>query len=130
MLSEVPFIASKIAKAEKRWGLTSKKKRRESDCLCCCVCIHTLRFLAFFFLCFLSMFYVCTQQSIRSVSSHIQGCQSFLGKNIPNRKKTQNYYKIYQIATKYTNLLQNIPNGHKIYQHRPLQDSQKLTQSG
>jgi hypothetical protein len=27
-------------------------------------------------------------------------------------------------------LLQNIPNGHKIYQHRPLQDSQKLTQSG
>jgi hypothetical protein len=54
-----------------------------------------------------------------------QVCQIFMvqhtktGKNIPSDNK------ISQIATKWT---ENLPNGHKIYQHLPLQDTPKFTQ--
>jgi hypothetical protein len=34
--------------------------------------------------------------------------------------------KIYQMTTKYTKWPENIPNGHKIYQHFPLQDPPNL----
>jgi hypothetical protein len=44
------------------------------------------------------------------------------GKNVPNNKK------IYQIATNYTSLPYNRPNGHIKYQIRPLQDPLKCTQ--
>jgi hypothetical protein len=50
-----------------------------------------------------------------------------LGKNVPND------HKVYQIATKYTKLPQNRPNGRKISQidqHLPLQDRPKSTQVG
>jgi hypothetical protein len=38
--------------------------------------------------------------------------------------------KIYQVTIKYTEWTQNIPNGHKIYQHLPFQDPPKFTQFG
>jgi hypothetical protein len=45
-----------------------------------------------------------------------QGCQIFLGPNIPKWKKyqmTTSGHKLYPMAV-------NIPNGHKIYKHFPL----------
>jgi hypothetical protein len=37
--------------------------------------------------------------------------------------------KLYQMTTKYTKRLKNVPNGrHKIYQHLPLQDPAKFIQ--
>jgi hypothetical protein len=38
--------------------------------------------------------------------------------------------KYTKMAGKYTKWLENIPNGHKIYQHFPLQDTPKYTQIG
>jgi hypothetical protein len=35
---------------------------------------------------------------------------------------------LYQMAIKYTKLPQNIPNGHKMYRHLPLQDPPKCVQ--
>jgi hypothetical protein len=46
-----------------------------------------------------------------------QGCQIFLGPNIPNWEK-------------YNKRPQTIPNGHKIYQHLPLKGPPKFTQIG
>jgi hypothetical protein len=45
-------------------------------------------------------------------------------KNIPNERK------LHQRAIKYTKWSQNIPNGHKIYQHSPFQDPPIYTESG
>jgi hypothetical protein len=44
------------------------------------------------------------------------------GKNIPRRGK------IYKMTIKYTKRPDNRTNGHKIYQHLPLQDPPKFTQ--
>jgi general stress protein 26 len=38
--------------------------------------------------------------------------------------------KIYHITIKHTEWTQNLPNGHKIYQHLSLQDPTKFTQIG
>jgi hypothetical protein len=38
--------------------------------------------------------------------------------------------KIYQTTVKFATLLQNMPNGHKICRHLPLQDPPKFTQFG
>jgi hypothetical protein len=46
------------------------------------------------------------------------------GKNIPNDQK------LYKKAINYTKWQQNIPNGHKIFKHFPLQSPPKITQSG
>jgi hypothetical protein len=47
----------------------------------------------------------------------VQGCQIFIGPNIPKREKyIQNYHKLYQITTNYTKLPYNLPNCHTIYQ--------------
>jgi hypothetical protein len=37
---------------------------------------------------------------------------------------------MYQIIINYTKLTQNIPNGHIIYQHLPLQEPHKFTKIG
>jgi hypothetical protein len=42
-----------------------------------------------------------------------QGCQIFLGTTHQNGKNLPNGYKIYQMATKYTKWLQNIPKREK-----------------
>jgi hypothetical protein len=47
----------------------------------------------------------------------IQGCQIFLGPNIPNGKNIPNDYKLYQTAINYIKWPENIPYGHKIYKH-------------
>jgi hypothetical protein len=52
-----------------------------------------------------------------------QGCQIFLGPNIPKWEKYT-----YQMATNYTKRPQIIPNGHKIYQHFPIEGPLKFTQ--
>jgi hypothetical protein len=62
----------------------------------------------------------------------VSGLPDFSWYNIPKRGK------IYQSTTKYTKWTQNmytkwtehLPNGHKIYQHLPLQDPPKFTQIG
>jgi hypothetical protein len=47
-----------------------------------------------------------------------------IGKNIPNDDQP------YQTAINYTKWTENIPNGHKIYQHFPFQGTPKFTQIG
>jgi cytochrome c len=54
----------------------------------------------------------------------------FLGTTKQNGKIIPNDHKIYQMAIKYTKWMKNRPNGDKIYQRLPLQDSPKLTQIG
>jgi hypothetical protein len=46
-----------------------------------------------------------------------QGCQIFLGQNVPKREK-------------YKKRPQTTPNGHKIYQHFPFKGPPKYTQIG
>jgi hypothetical protein len=55
---------------------------------------------------------------------HASGLPDFSWRNIPKRGK------IYPMSTKYTKWSQNRQNGHKIYQHRPLQDPPKFTRIG
>jgi hypothetical protein len=51
--------------------------------------------------------------------------------NIPKREKyTKITIKYIKWQIKYTKRQQNRPNGYKIYQHLPLQDHLKFTQSG
>jgi hypothetical protein len=52
------------------------------------------------------------------------GLPDFSWYNIPKWEKLQ------QVTFKYTKWPQNIPNGHKIYQHLSLQDPPKFTQIG
>jgi hypothetical protein len=49
--------------------------------------------------------------------------------NIPKRGKIPNDHELNQTAIKYFQF-PNRPNGHKIYQHFPLQDPPKFTQIG
>jgi hypothetical protein len=49
-----------------------------------------------------------------------QGCQIFSWHNIPKQGK------IYQMAIKYTKWPQNVPNGHKIFHCKCLQNLPKL----
>jgi hypothetical protein len=58
------------------------------------------------------------------------GCQIFRGNIYLNWENIPKYYKIFQIVIKYTKWPENIPNGHKIYQHLPLQDPSKFTPIG
>jgi hypothetical protein len=50
----------------------------------------------------------------------LSGLPDFSCYNIPKREK------IYQIPTKFTKWLLNRPNGRKLYQHHPLQDTPKI----
>jgi hypothetical protein len=63
----------------------------------------------------------------------IQGCQIFLGRNIPERKNyttcIQNIPNGRKIC-RYTEWTKNGLNGHKIFQHLQFEDSPKFTQSG
>jgi hypothetical protein len=59
-----------------------------------------------------------------TTSDHNQACLNFSRFNNPKREK------IHQITIKYTKWPQNIPNGHKIYRHLPLQDTPRFTQIG
>jgi hypothetical protein len=45
---------------------------------------------------------------------HMQGCQIFLGPNIPKRKNIPNDHILYQRAVNCTQWPWNIPNGHKM----------------
>jgi hypothetical protein len=47
-----------------------------------------------------------------------------------NRKNIPNDQRLYQLAINYTKWPQNIPNGHKIYEHFPFQGPPKFTQIG
>jgi hypothetical protein len=49
---------------------------------------------------------------------------------IPKRDEMPNDPKMYQMAIDFTNRIKNIPNGHKTYQHLPLQDPPKFTPNG
>jgi hypothetical protein len=53
------------------------------------------------------------------------GCQILLGATYQKGKKMQNVHKIYQMTTKYSKYPQNIPSGHKIYQHCPFRGTSK-----
>jgi hypothetical protein len=61
-----------------------------------------------------------TPEKIFTFRGFDQVCQIFPGTT----------YQIYRITIKYNTLVQNIPNGHKIYQNLPMQDTPKFTQIG
>jgi hypothetical protein len=54
----------------------------------------------------------------------------FLVHHFKTGKNQRNYYQIYQRAVKYFKWPYNRPNVHKIYNHLPLQDPPKFTQTG
>jgi hypothetical protein len=58
-----------------------------------------------------------------------QDISSSLGPGLPDFSwpKHTKTGKIYPMTTNYTKLIQNIPNGYKIYQHFPFQGSPKHT---
>jgi hypothetical protein len=61
---------------------------------------------------------------------HWLGCQIFLGTKYQNRKNRPKRENTYQMAITSTKWPQNIPNGHIICQHLPLQNPTKFTQIG
>jgi hypothetical protein len=60
----------------------------------------------------------------------IRVARLFLVQHTKNGKYIPNDHRIERIASKYTEWPQNIPNGHKMYQHFPLQDPPKYTKIG
>jgi hypothetical protein len=59
-----------------------------------------------------------------------QGCQIFLGPNMPNWEKYNKWPKLCQTAINYTKWPYNIPNGHKNIQQLPFKGPPKFTQIG
>jgi hypothetical protein len=60
----------------------------------------------------------------------IRVARLFLVQHTKNGKYIPNDHRIERMASKYTEWPQNIPNGHKMYQHFPLQDPPKYTKIG
>jgi hypothetical protein len=60
----------------------------------------------------------------------VQGCQIFLGPNLPKREKYIKWPQTISIGLNYTKRPLIIQKGRKIYQHFPFQGSPNYTQIG
>jgi hypothetical protein len=64
-----------------------------------------------------------------SLEPRLQGCQIFLGTTYRKLGKFARRQEIYQMSIKYTNMAENGPNGHKIYQNGRKMDQMAIKYS-